>query len=324
MMHPPIHNPMIPFIGPIFGGCQPGTLIDIQGHVPLHSNRFAVNIQCGPNVSPRDDVAFHINVDLLHNRIVRNSISQLNWGREEAHGYMPLTKGQPFSLVILCEPSKFNLAVNGVHFTEMSHRLPLHRVSHLAIDGDVTISSIQFSGGGAMPAHGQVGFNPTALSYTPGYNGHTPYPSGPGVPGQPYPMQQSTYPGQQPPYPVQPGMPGYGQPAYGYPQYPHSHTHKPTGILEKAGLALGGAGLMSTLGSKFGGGGHNNHYPSGGGYPHPHHGGGGSMLGMGATGLGAGLVGATLAHKLSPVSEFYHRGNGHYLSTFYFQHHSEN
>uniref|UniRef100_A0A8D8S176 Galectin n=1 Tax=Cacopsylla melanoneura TaxID=428564 RepID=A0A8D8S176_9HEMI len=270
MMHPPIHNPMIPFIGPIFGGCQPGTLIDIQGHVPLHSNRFAVNIQCGPNVSPRDDVAFHINVDLLHNRIVRNSISQLNWGREEAHGYMPLTKGQPFSLVILCEPSKFNLAVNGVHFTEMSHRLPLHRVSHLAIDGDVTISSIQFSGGGAMPAHGQVGFNPTALSYTPGYNGHTPYPSGPGVPGQPYPMQQSTYPGQQPPYPVQPGMPGYGQPA-------------------------------------FGGGGHNNHYPSGGGYPHPHHGGGGSMLGMGATGLGAGLVGATLAHKLSPVSEFHHR-----------------
>jgi hypothetical protein len=29
------------------------------------------------------------------------------------------------------------------------------------------------------------------------------------------------------------------------------------------------------------------------------------MLGMGATGLGAGLVGATLAHKLSPVSVFH-------------------
>ncbi|KAL1460822.1 hypothetical protein WDU94_012765 [Cyamophila willieti] len=305
MMHPPIHNPMIPFIGPIPGGCQPGTLIDIQGHVPLHSTRFAVNIQCGPNVSPRDDVAFHINVDFLQNRIVRNSISQLQWGHEEAHGYMPLTKGQPFSIVILCETSKFNLAINGAHFTEMTHRLPLHRASHLAIDGEVTISSIQFSGGNAMPP-GQVGFNPATLSYTPGYNGHTPYPTGPGVPGQPYPnTQQAMYPGQQLPYPGQPGMPGYGQPAYGYPnpQYPHSHTHKPTGILEKAGLALGGAGLMSALGAKgYGGGSHHNHYPGGVGYPHPQHGGGGggSMLGMGATGLGAGLVGATLAHKLSP------------------------
>ncbi|KAI5707184.1 hypothetical protein M8J75_015294 [Diaphorina citri] len=289
--YPPIYNPMIPYLAQIPGGVHPGTVIQIQGN-------------CGPNVSPRDDVAFHINVDLLQNRIVRNSIAQLIWGREEAHGYMPFTRGQPFSLVILCEPHCFKLAINGSHFAEMSHRLPLQRASHLAIDGEVTITSIQFFGTtGGIP--GQVGFNPAALSYSPSahypgpHPGQVPYPGQQApYPGQqaPYPGQQAPYPGQQAPYPVQPGynpgQPGYAQPP-GYP--PYYHTHKPTGILEKAGLALGGAGLMSALGAKAFG--HNNHH--GVGHHSPHHG-GSNMLGMGATGLGAGLVGATLAHKLSP------------------------
>lgn len=259
-----ISNPMVPYVGPIMGGVQPGKVIYIDGHVPLHANRFAVNIQCGPHTSPRDDVAFHINVDFLQNKLVRNSILQMNWGREESHGYLPLARGQPFSMAILCDAADFKLAINGNHFTEMSHRMPLHRVTHLAIDGDVIITQIQYFGGsGVPPSSMSMSGMGAPVGFTPGMSpaNNMPYPpqSQPFAMNKPYPVQQG-------------GMDFYNSYLHGGSN--HNHGYHPSG-----------PGYPSSYG-----------YPSGPGY---HSGHGGAMLG-GATGLGAGLAGAALAHKLSP------------------------
>lgn len=61
--------------------------------------------------------------------------------------------------------------MNGQHYTEFGHRIPYQRVSYLAIDGDVTVSVIQYEGGSSVPAPG-VGFAPPPM-----LPGSLPYPT---------------------------------------------------------------------------------------------------------------------------------------------------
>jgi len=73
--------------------------------------RFAINLQCGPNTSPRDDIALHVAPRFIENYITRNSLQNMVWGVEENHGYMPLTRGQGFEIMILCNPSHYNVSI---------------------------------------------------------------------------------------------------------------------------------------------------------------------------------------------------------------------
>lgn len=93
--------------------------------------------------------------------------------------------------------------MNGQHYTEFGHRIPYQRVSYLAIDGDVTISLIQYEGGTNVSATG-VGFVPP-----PTVPGSLPYPTNPV--GPPFP---GTVPYGAPPPQVPGGYTyqhGYGQ-----------------------------------------------------------------------------------------------------------------
>lgn len=73
--------------------------------------RFAVNLQCGYNVNPRDDIALHINPRFEGNvsKIVRNDLQQQRWGLEENFGHFPFVAGQQFELLILVESDAFKV-----------------------------------------------------------------------------------------------------------------------------------------------------------------------------------------------------------------------
>ena len=108
---------------------------------------FAINLQCGPSVNPRDDIALHLSpVFTPPPRVVRNSLQTQRWGPEESFGGFPFMSGQPFEVMVLIDSDHFKIAINGSHFTEFRHRLPLQRITHLSIDGDVTIGSITYEG----------------------------------------------------------------------------------------------------------------------------------------------------------------------------------
>lgn len=127
--------------------------------------------------------------------------------------YLPGTKGRTnvltnhSSAYLLAHSSwcvshlSHQIAVNGQHFTEFRHRIPFQRISHVAIDGDTVISSIQYPVGS-----GGIGFMPQ--------------PS-----GMPYPMN----PGM--PTPMSNQMPGYNtQPnSYPYGSQPQHGSHSPYG-----------------------------------------------------------------------------------------------
>lgn len=234
----PTYSPGIPYFGIIDGGFHPGKLVRIQGTVLPAANRFAINLQCGQ----RDDIALHVAPRFNENYITRNSLQNMAWGVEENHGHMPLARGHGFEIIILCDPTHYKIAVNGQHYTEFGHRIPYQRVTYLAIDGDVTVSLIQYEGGSCVPAAG-VGF-----AHPPTVPGSLPYPTNPV-----YPPLPGTVPYGAPPPQVPGGytyLHGYGQ---GYPpgNYPKSHGHGGMGTMGTAlGAGVAGAALTGHLNPK--------------------------------------------------------------------------
>lgn len=70
-----------------------------------------MNLQCGPNVNPRDDIALHINPRFEGNlsKIIRNSLQMQQWGLEENFGHFPFVTGQPFEILILVDTDHFKV-----------------------------------------------------------------------------------------------------------------------------------------------------------------------------------------------------------------------
>ncbi|XP_048485795.1 galectin-5 isoform X12 [Plutella xylostella] len=197
MASQPIFNPVIPCVQPIPGGAYPGLMIRIRGSSFPNAERFAINLQCGPNTDPRDDIALHLNVRYDHMCIVRNHLASMSWGPEDVDGAMPIARGQAFEALVLVEPSSFKVAFNGVHFCQFSHRLPFQRVSHLTIDGDVSVQSIGFEGAAPPPQYAppqQQGYYgaPQQPGAYGGGQGYEPPPMyTPGVQGMPMQQQRS-------------------------------------------------------------------------------------------------------------------------------------
>lgn len=176
---------------------------------------FAVNLQLGPSVNPRSDIALHLSpVFNPPPRVVRNSLAYLEWGAEESHGGFPFAPGQPFEIVILVQPDMYKIAINGMHFGEFRHRVSPSQVNHLAIDGDVTIQGIIFEN-----------HNPSAsMSAPPPHSAAPPpYPNaGAGVGMPPYPMTSGSVP--YPPTSYPPPGAGHSYPTAGASSaYPPPH-----------------------------------------------------------------------------------------------------
>ncbi|CAG7721220.1 unnamed protein product [Allacma fusca] len=322
----------IPYSGFIHGGFGPGRSVRIQGRTSPSASHFTVNLQCGG--SSHDDFALHFNPRFNENAIIRNARSYSSWGQEERHGGIPLMRGQHFELVILSEAQRFMIAINGQHFTEFTHRVPSDRVNHLSIEGEVSVSLIQFEG-----TAGPSGYNPSApiigasAAYpasnapypasnapyppmglvTPG--GHSPYPPAgpaysPAAPGYPsaggpgYPHGAGGYPpAGVPGYPSGPPPPAYGSPypqTPAYPQsgYPPSQSAYPT----QPGYAAPGQGPYQGAYPQGG-------YPPQHGYPDQHKKSGGLLDNAGKM-IGAGLVGVGLGSVANKIGVGGH-GHGH-------------
>ncbi|PNJ18745.1 LGALS4 isoform 3, partial [Pongo abelii] len=59
----------------------------------------------------------------------------------------PFKKGAAFELVFIVLAEHYKVVVNGNPFYEYGHRLPLQMVTHLQVDGDLQLQSINFIGG---------------------------------------------------------------------------------------------------------------------------------------------------------------------------------
>ncbi|KFO29615.1 Galectin-4 [Fukomys damarensis] len=158
----PTYNPTLPYNAPIPGGLSIGMSVYIQGVANKNMNRFSVNFVVGS--SPGSDIAFHFNPRFDGwDKVVFNTKQGGQWGEEERKRSMPFSKGNAFELVFMVLADHYKVAVNGNPFYEFKHRLPLHMVTHLQVDGDLQLQSINFLGGQPAPSQVMTGppvFNP--------------------------------------------------------------------------------------------------------------------------------------------------------------------
>ncbi|KAM5181651.1 galectin-9-like isoform 2-T2 [Mantella aurantiaca] len=158
----PIHRPPVPFSTHIHHGVKDGTLVVVSGSVLPTGDRFAINLQC-----ENDDIAFHFNPRFDGGLVVCNT-KEHQWGKEEHKRELPFHRGHAFEIRILVTHHDYKVSVNRNHFLEYHHRIPIHRIKTLAVNGCVSLSSVDIQApGGGFPPGGEM-YNP-AFPPQPGY-----------------------------------------------------------------------------------------------------------------------------------------------------------
>ncbi|KAF2889288.1 hypothetical protein ILUMI_16885, partial [Ignelater luminosus] len=107
-------------------------------------SRFNINLQCGPQTAPQDDIALHMSVRLLEGHVVLNSLQHGIWNEEQRNLALPIKRAERFEIILTCEFNHYKVAINGRHYCEFPQQIHYDRVSHLAIDGDVSIVQISY------------------------------------------------------------------------------------------------------------------------------------------------------------------------------------
>ncbi|XP_020818838.1 galectin-9-like isoform X2 [Phascolarctos cinereus] len=140
---PPYQNPVIPFSGPIYGGLQDGHEVIVNGLVlQTGGTRFSVNFQRGFD---GNNIAFHFNPRFENGGyVVCNTKQNGSWGQEERKKEVPFQRGAPFEIRFQVQYTDFKVMVNGSYFIQYQHRLPLHQVDTISIEGIVQVSYINF------------------------------------------------------------------------------------------------------------------------------------------------------------------------------------
>ncbi|KAF2898414.1 hypothetical protein ILUMI_07761 [Ignelater luminosus] len=141
-MDTPIFNPSVPYVGPIEARFTPGNIIKIQGTVSSIANRFNINLQCGPKTSPQDDIALQVSIRLLDGYIALNSLQHGVWDEEQRSIRLPVKCGERFKISLICEFNQYKVDINKQHYYEFPQRILYDCITHLAIDGDVSIIQI--------------------------------------------------------------------------------------------------------------------------------------------------------------------------------------
>ncbi|XP_048857549.1 galectin-9-like [Brienomyrus brachyistius] len=128
---------VIPYKSILRGGLRVGRNITVQGMVHPDAKRFHVNL------CYNSGIALHFSPRFDENTVVRNNQVQGRWGTEERSGGMPFSRGQMFTMIIVCESNLYRIIVNGVQAFIFNHRHQnLRQISILDVDGNLTLTSV--------------------------------------------------------------------------------------------------------------------------------------------------------------------------------------
>ncbi|GJQ74247.1 putative galectin [Trypoxylus dichotomus] len=128
---------------PLLDSLKPGHLARIRGCIPKEGKRFDVNFQNEFEYS-KSDLMLHISMRYSDGNgfIVTNTKNENGWMPEEMHRNIAIEPGVDFELLILCDFDKYQIALDGNHICNYSHKLPYTEVKCLGIRGEVILNLI--------------------------------------------------------------------------------------------------------------------------------------------------------------------------------------
>uniref|UniRef100_H2Y7R1 Galectin n=1 Tax=Ciona savignyi TaxID=51511 RepID=H2Y7R1_CIOSA len=161
-----LNEPAIPFNQCLEYLLRPGMKWVITGKPTPSIEKFSVNFKAGP--AEGDDIALRLNPRFQTRSVVRNARTNGAWRKdfEESTPFFPFEKYKSFRIEITCLADKFKIDVNGDHFANYKHRYDLHQITHLNIDGQVDIDTVEFLYTGTDPNIQEPSvtyYNPTSM-----------------------------------------------------------------------------------------------------------------------------------------------------------------
>lgn len=135
----------IPYRSQLQEKFEPGQTLIIKGATIDESQRFTVNLHSKAADFSGNDVPLHISVRFDEGKIVMNSFSNGEWGKEERKSN-PFKKGDVFDIRIRAHDDHFQIMCDQKEFKDYEFRLPLLSISHLSVDGDLYLNYVHWGG----------------------------------------------------------------------------------------------------------------------------------------------------------------------------------
>jgi hypothetical protein len=111
-----------------------GTQVHVYGTAT--GDRFEVNL-----ANRRGDIVLHINPRLNDQQLVLNSAPSGGWGGEERKP-LTITRGHPFSIIVMVTEQSFKIAINNQHTADFHHRMPFNAADLVTVKGDVNLTTV--------------------------------------------------------------------------------------------------------------------------------------------------------------------------------------
>ncbi|KAI1727481.1 galactoside-binding lectin domain-containing protein [Ditylenchus destructor] len=135
----------IPYRSQLQEKFEPGQTLIIKGTTVEESQRFTVNFHCKQADFSGNDVPLHISFRFDEGKVVMNSFSKGEWGKEEKKS-IPIKRGERFDLRVRAHDNKFQIIIDQKEFKEYEYRLPLNGITHFSVDGDLYLHHIHWGG----------------------------------------------------------------------------------------------------------------------------------------------------------------------------------
>lgn len=135
----------IPYRSQLQEKIEPGQTLIVKGSTIEESQRFTVNLHSKSADFSGNDIPLHISVRFDEGKIVMNSFSNGEWGKEDRKS-IPFKKGDPFDIRIRAHDDHFQVFCDRKEFKDYEHRLPLSSITHLSIDGDLYLNQVHWGG----------------------------------------------------------------------------------------------------------------------------------------------------------------------------------
>ncbi|GMS84550.1 hypothetical protein PENTCL1PPCAC_6725 [Pristionchus entomophagus] len=135
----------IPYRSKLAEPFEPGQTLILQGKTGEDSQRFSINFHHGAADFSGNDIPLHMSVRFDEGKVVFNTFSKGEWGKEEKKSNH-LKKGDSLDIRVRAHDKAFQVFFAGKEIKEYEHRLPLSSITHFSIEGDVSISKIHWGG----------------------------------------------------------------------------------------------------------------------------------------------------------------------------------